>query len=383
MAGAFVSRRSALAAAALAALSPLITSYAQEARVYVFVMLALVISVGATVRATRRAEAQNRLLILGALGAFVAIWLHYTALSVVLPLTVWVATRPKLSVRQRAAFVAVSVIALATVMPLLVVQYHYTPNGGAINGPVNWNNLLAVIGTPFATRRDAVVGPPVDWRTIVGALVVLGAVLTLLLRPRKRVSERKLLVALGAVGVLALIAVDLTGKHILITRYTTITAPFLITAIVAACAQLPRSVASVLAVGAAAVAVAGIVEDHRSSGFYPPVKNAIAYVAAREQPGDFMISPGIPLVDVPLFYYDTRLMDPKLHYFGLTYGYLPQAFSFYKRIWIVDWPQAANNRSALAAIRPILQWFNFRAASVRVYSSSIPLGVVLAVPNRR
>src|SRR5438874_10677556 len=102
MAGAFVSRRPALAAAALAALSPLITSYAQETRVYVFLMLALVIAVGAAVRAAKRTEAQNRLLILGALAAFVAIWLHYIALSVVLPLLVWVEIRPNLRVRQRA-----------------------------------------------------------------------------------------------------------------------------------------------------------------------------------------------------------------------------------------------------------------------------------------
>lgn len=376
MARAFVGRRAALGAAALAAISPLITSYAQEARVYAFLMLVLVLAVGATVRATQRAEGSTRLLVAGALMAFVALWLHYTALSIVVPLAVWVATRSTLTVRQRTAFIGICVVGIATVMPLLLEQYHYTPNGGAINGPINWNNIISVVGTPFSTR----VGTPVDLRTVAGALVALGAVLAVLFAPRKVVREPVLLAALCAVGVLALIGVDLDGKHILITRYTTIIAPFLVVAVAAACVQLPRLAATGLAVVAVAVALAGVIDDHSTSGFYAPAKQVIDYIAPRERPGDFMITPGIPLTDVPLFYYDTRRLRPKLHYFGLTYGYLPAAFLVYKRIWIVDEPASATDRSALAAIRPILQWYGFRAASVRVFSTSIPLGVVLAEP---
>jgi 4-amino-4-deoxy-L-arabinose transferase-like glycosyltransferase len=376
MAGAFVARRFALGAAALAALSPLITSYAQEARVYVFLMLAVTISAGAAVRAVHRAEHSGRLLAVGALAAFLAIWFHYTALSVVIPLAVWVGTRSSLTVRQRVAFVGVCLLGIATVMPLLLEQYHYTPNGGAINGPINWNNVIAVVGTPFGTR----VGTPVDVRTVVAALAVLAAAFVVLFSPRKRVSDPRLLVALGAFGVLALIGLDITGKHILITRYTTIIAPFLVTSIAAACAQLPRPAAGVLAAAAAAVAIAGVVDDHSTSGFYPPAKDAIDYIAAREHPGDFMITPGIPLTDVPLFYYDTRRMRPKLHFFGLTYGYMPAAFSVYRRIWIIDQPAAATDAAAVAEVQPLLQWFNFRPTSVRVFSTSIPLGVVLAQP---
>jgi hypothetical protein len=143
-----------------------------------------------------------------------------------LPLLVWVGTRATLRRRQRAVFIAVCLAGVRTVMPVLLEQYHYNPIAGAIN----WNNILGVIGTPFATR----VGTPVDLRTIAGALVVIAAVLTLLLRARKRVAGRGLLVALGVFGVLALVVVDLTGKHILITRYTTIRAPLLLTAVAAA-----------------------------------------------------------------------------------------------------------------------------------------------------
>jgi uncharacterized membrane protein len=379
MASAFVERRVALGAATLAALSPLISSYAQETRVYVFLMLALVVSVGATVRATRRPERRNRLLAVGALAAFVAIWLHYTALSVVVPLVVWVAMRSTLSPRQRAAFIAVCVAGVATVMPLLLEQYHYTPNGGAINGPINWSTLVSVVGTPFGTR----VGTPVDLRTVAAALIDLAAVLVLLLHRRKLVREPGLLVALGAFGVLALIGIDLTGKHILITRYTTITAPFLVTAIAAACALLPRPGAVALAVPAVAISLWGVIHDHRPAGFYAPARQAIDYIAAREHPGDFMISPGYPITDVPIFYYDIRGMRPKLHYFGLTYGDIPMAFRTYKRIWIVDWPPRGTDASALAAIQPILQRFNYRASRVRVFTTSISLGVVLAVPASR
>jgi 4-amino-4-deoxy-L-arabinose transferase-like glycosyltransferase len=377
MAGAFVERRAALCAAALCAFSPLVLSYAQETRVYVFLMAACVVSVAATVRASQRTDGRIRLLALGAASAFVALWLHYTAISVVLPLIVWVGTRSTFSVRQRAAFIAPCLIAAGTLLPLLLEQYHYNPNGGAILGAVNFRNVASVVGTPFASR----VGTPVNVRTVVGALVVLAAVPAVLLSPRRRVAQRGLLVAVAIFGVLALIAVDLTGKHILITRYTTITAPFLATLIVAACVQLPRVAAAVLAIAAAVVALAGVIDNHSPRQFYAPVREVVEYIAPHQRPGDFMLSPGYPLTDTALFYYVTRRTHPKLHFFGLHDPGIAHAFRTYKRIWIVDNPPKATDASAVASVRRLLRRYRWHEVETRVYSTSLNLGLLLTLPD--
>ena len=379
MARAFVTRWVALGAAALCAISPLIQSYAQEARVYTFLMLALVIMVGATVRACQRVQGRTALLTLGAVMALLAMWLHYTAISVILPLAVWVATRSELSRRARGAFIAVCVVAVGTVMPLLLEQYSVFPNGGAIKGQINLNNAISVIGTPLGAR----VGTPVDVRTVAGAVVVLMAIAALLLRRRRPVAQRGLLVALGAVGVLGIFLLDLTGKHIMITRYTAVTAPFLATAIAAAFTQLPRVGAAALAAAAVTVSVAGLVDNHSRSGFWPPVKEAMAYVAPRERTGDYMLDPGVPITDVPIFYYvtHTHLLRPKPQLVGLRNPpRLADVFRRYKRIWIIDKPRSATPAAAERAVQPLLRRHHFRPVDVRVYDTSLALGVMLAVP---
>jgi hypothetical protein len=378
MAGAFVERRVALGAAALCAISPLIQSYAQETRVYIFLLLAAVIAVGATVRGCQQTDHRTALLTLGALCAFLSIWLHYIAVGMILPLAVWVATRSSLSWRQRGAFIAVCVVAVGSVLPLLLEQYSIFPNGGAIFGQINWNNAVSVIGTPFGTR----VGTPVDVRTVAGAIVVLVSLVVLLRWHRRPVAGRDLLVALGSVGIIGLFFLDLLGKHILITRYTVITAPFLAAAIAAACAQLPRTAAGTLAAAALAVSAAGLVDNHSRSGFYPPVKQAIEYIAPREQPGDFLLAPGFPLTDVTIFYYvtHTHLIRPKIHFFGLADPGIPDAFRRYKRIWIIDNPPSASRAAAVRSVQRLLHKYHRRAVDVRVYSTSLVLGVMLAVP---
>ncbi len=377
---AFVARWVALGAAALCAISPLIQSYAQETRVYIFLMLALVICVGSTVRACQRPERRTALLTLGAVSAFVSMWLHYTAIAVLLPLAVWVGTRPQVSRRARVAFIAACLLGVGTVLPLLLEQYSIFPNGGAINGQINWNNAISVIGTPFGYR----IGTPVDGETVGGALVVLFAIAALLLWRRRPVAERGLLVSLGAVGVLGIFFLDLLGKHIMITRYTAVTAPFLAIVIAAACAQLPRIGGVALAAAAVAVSAAGLVHNHSRSGFWPPVKEAMEYVAPRERPGDYMLDPGVPITDVPIFYYvtHTRLLRPKLQLVGLDNPpRLADVFRHYKRIWIIDKPGKATRAAALNSVSGLLRKHHFHAVSVRVYSTSLDLGVLLTVPD--
>jgi hypothetical protein len=84
--------------------------------------------------------------------AFLAIWLHYTAVSIVRPLLVWVGTRSTLRPRPRAVLIAVCLAALRTVLPVPLEQYHYNQDGRAIAGAINWNNILGVKSTPFGAR---------------------------------------------------------------------------------------------------------------------------------------------------------------------------------------------------------------------------------------
>jgi uncharacterized membrane protein len=379
MAKAFVGRRAALGAAALTAISPLIQSYAQETRVYIFLMLGVVVAVGASVRAVQQPERRTALLTVGALACFLSLWLHYTAVSVVFPLAVWVATRPELTRRARAWYVTACVAGFGTVLPLLLQQYSIFPNGGAIAGQINWNNAVSVIGTPFGTR----VGTPVNARSIIGALVMLFAVGTLLFSRRGQIRARWLLVALGVFGALGLFGLDLAGKSILITRYTAVIAPLLVTVIAAACTQLTRPGAAALATATIAVSAIGLLDNHSTSGFYPPARQVVDYVASRQQPGDFMLTPGFPLTDTAIFYYVTRRTHPKLHFLGLQDPAQRVIFHKYKRLWLVGNPPAATDAAALKFVQPLLRKYHWRALSVEVFDASIALGVVLAEPVRR
>ncbi len=380
MALAFVSRRAALGAAALAAISPLIQAYAQETRVYIFLMVALVVAVGATVRAVRKPDARVGLLVLGALASFVTIWLHYTAALVIFPLAVWVATRTELLRRERTGFIIAAVAGVASVMPLLLEQYGYFPNGGAISGGLNWSNSVSVIGTPFGLR----VGTPINLWSIAGAAIMVCAVVILLLSARrKEVFAPRLLAALAIVGVIALFALDLAGKHILITRYTAATAPFAVTAIAAACAILPRAAAVVLAGATVAASAAGLIVNHSPSGFYAPARQVVEYLAPRRQPRDVLITTGFPLADVPIFYYDTRLLRPKQRFIGLGDAHVPVPFRRRsRRIWIVDSPASATRAAAIAIVEPLLRAHRYRVANLRLYTTSITLAVMLVVPER-
>lgn len=380
MAAAFMDRTWALCAAGGTAISPLILSYAQEARVYSFLMLAVVVMVGATVRAVQRSDRRMPLLVLGAVVAFVSIWLHYTAVSVVLPLAVWVVTRTKLRRRQRAVFVLGGIAGLLTVLPVLLEQYKYNPNGGAITGNFNLRNVISVAGTPFGSR----VGTPIDFSTILAALVVIASVVVLLLSRGERVRERRLLAALGAFGVIALMGVDLLGNHILITRYTAVTAPFLVVVIVAASVELPRTAGVLLATAAAALAVAGVVYNHSRSSLYAPARQAVAYIARRERAGDYLFTPGVPLTDTPIFYYVTRRLHPKLDFVGLNdKGVVKTMFSRRGRIWIIEKVHSPTDAAAIAAVTPLLRSFRYHVAALHVYTTSITLATLLVVPNAR
>lgn len=96
-----------------------------------------------------------------------------------------------------------------------------------------------------------------------------------------------------------------------------------------------------------------------------------------------MLSPGFPLTDTPIFYYDTRRLRPKLHFIGLGEPAVPTVLKRRKRIWIVDHPASATRTAALGIVEPLLREYRYRATSVHFYTTSITLAVLLAIPRRR
>lgn len=377
MARAFLDRRGAVAAALLCALSPVVLEYAQQVRVYVFAMLAVTLAVGATVRGVRTPVNRGRLLVFGAGAAIVALWLHYTAALVVVPLCLWVAAQRTLPRLARASLVGGCAVAAAILAPLFLHTYRYVPNGVLGKAAsVTWTNVAHVAETPFSGRQSA----GVDALTIVGAAVTVLSALLLLAIPRaSSVSHRRLLVALASITPLALLLGAAVGKNVLIPRYSAVAAPFMITAIAAAVAMLPRLPAAALALAALVAACVGVAQSHSKRGFYPPTREAIQYIAAHEQPGQAMVSSGSLGVDVPLQYYGQRLR-PRLPFISRTQ--FPRALRSGGPLWITTWGTSKkyNDSAALKFAAFMLRRVGYRPQQLRSFTTSGTLQVLLAVP---
>src|SRR5579859_8136343 len=263
---AFADRPAALLTGALTALSPLVLTYAQQVRVYVFALLGLVLAVGLTARAVFEAPHRVRRLVLGGMAAVLALWLHYTAALVVVRLCVWLATRRELPRRFRAGFVGACLVGALIELPLFIHQDHYAPNGGiGATGALTGLNATRVLETPFDGRFIA----PVNALRIIGLLALAISVITLACA-RGRVRASRLLLALGITAPVVILILGAVGKDLVITRYTVVAAPMLLTAIAVAVSLLPRAAAAaVMALGATA-AIWGVIVTQRRAGFDPP-----------------------------------------------------------------------------------------------------------------
>lgn len=340
---AFVDRRSALIASGLCATSPLVLEYAQQARAYVWVMAAVAVAVGATVRG-------GRWLWLGAAAAVAALWLHYLALLVIVPLCVWL-------VRERGrgalTFLAACAAAQAALVPLMLDQFgEGAGTGGLAQGAFSVDSLGRVLGTPFDGRWAS----GLDWPQALGAAVTVIAVAAAWRRSR-------LLATLAAVPLLALTAAAVAGSDILLSRYATVAAPLLLVAIAAA----PRPILA----GAVVAAAGGLILSHGPSGRYAPVREAIAYVRAGYEPGDALSADANPAVAVPVAHYAGRLLSP-------VPELLPADAELDGRVWIVA--ETEEPSDPVRGAQPFLEPLRYRAEHGRCIETSTTVCVVLAVP---
>jgi hypothetical protein len=342
LARAFVPRIPALIAAALAAGSPLVLQYAQEVRAYIFVMLALALAVGATIRAAQPSQRTNRLLVLGAVASVVALWLHYAAVLVIAPLCVWLARRTTLSGRRRACFVSVCALAELLAIPLFVVQYH---NAGGLSGIARFNltNVLIVAGTPFDGRF--VVG--VTLARVIAVVVVAVALLRVWMRRDPQIREPRLLCALAVVPVAVVLLLGLAGKDVVTSRYTAVAAPLVFVVIAAAITSLDRIPAAVLGGAAIFAAAWGLVVSHSRAGFYTPAKQTMAFIATHRRPGDVVAFAARGGVQWPYELYGRQVLHPQPQYIepGSQELFL-QALRRRQRIWVITVTPARHTSPA-------------------------------------
>ena len=206
-----VSRRTGLIAAALAACSPLLIWYSQEARSYE--MLALLASVSLLAFAYARARPTPRWLAAWVIASALALATHYYAVLAVVPEAIWLLVTHR---RQRQVQVAFAVVGLCGLglIPLAISQ-HGTGKGNWIhNSP--FGRRLGQIVPQFAAGFD---GPAHGVFEPLAIAIVILALVLLVLRsapePRRGALVAGGLALAGFVLSLVLVAV---GFDDLLTR---------------------------------------------------------------------------------------------------------------------------------------------------------------------
>lgn len=371
-----VSERRAVAvgSAALAALSPFVLAYAQRTEEYVFAMLASTVAIAASIAASRaRSRAAGRWLAAGTGAAVLALWLHYTAGLVLLPLCAWVGTRPSLVVRQRAGFVSTIVVAGAILVPILVRQHEQFPtrSGVAASAKVTGTTLVQLLEVPFDGR--------VDGLRALGVAVTVAALAIAAVRGRKLLAEPALIFGI-AVGVpLAVIVLSLFGADLMLPRYVAVAVPVMIVAIATAVVSLPRVLAIVLAAALLACAIVGLVDNHRTRGFYMDARGVVRYIRAHERRGDRVLMPSSPGATLPLTYYGISALGAKE---AVTPAGVRLLLAHDRRLWlVVETHQNVRISQVESYERPQLTTLRYRIAGVHLFPASIPLAVVLVVPT--
>ena len=370
-------RRPAILAGLLAALSPLVLRYGQEARAYVFTMLAVTIAVAAATRAVDDRANGTRWLGVAVAGSVAAVWLHYTSLLVIVPLAGWVLTRQELSRRAKMVYSASLVAAQALVTPIMVSQFAADNPGAARFSRLTFANAIDVLGTPLDGRY-----PHEALLSGVGAVATLAA--CVVLAWRRRASRHGALMAALSVGpIAALFVVTLISEDVLLSRYSAVCAPLAIVAIATAAALVHHRAGVALVVVVAAFAAVGSLESHRTDSNHPDIGSAFDHAGASWRTGDvLLIAPtsAFDLVAAPLWtYYSERALPAAAEVIaGADSPRLQAAIRDRRRIWILREPPASRPRLARA-----LRRIGYRPVAPRSFRGIADVQILLGEPLRR
>jgi 4-amino-4-deoxy-L-arabinose transferase-like glycosyltransferase len=195
-------RAPALATCALAAVSPVLVWYSQEARAYVLLVLLGALSFLFFIRALQGGERRD--LVWWAVVSALALCAHYFAVFVVLAEVVWL-----LRSRVRGAVPAVACVAIvgAALLPLAIHQ--------ANQGHTSWISSIPLRTRAGDLLKEFVIGPsgsPTVALSILAGVLVAGALVLLALKggERERLDARPPLIV-GGVALLLPLALAIVG----------------------------------------------------------------------------------------------------------------------------------------------------------------------------
>ncbi len=364
-------RGAGLLAALLAAVSPLAVQYAQELRAYAFVMASVTVAAAAAIEAVRRPSGPGPWLTVSALASVASIWLHYTALLVIVPLLVFVYTAPELTRRVRRAYALSCAAALAIVAPLLILQLRAGHQGGvAPFAKPTATNLARVVGTPFDGRFV-----PHALTYVTGAIAVVVSVAWLAARPRVVGGhrEQRLVLAAAVAPPAVILAVTVLARllgrqsdYALISRYTAVAAPFMLVAIAATVTRLPRPAGVTLGAVVAVAVISGLSSTY--STLWPNLRSPFQAISRGYHPGDAVVLAGSVAEPGDADYYVARLRGrrPGAIVAPLTVR-RPRLPAAPKRLWVV------SDFGAQALASNLLARAGWRAAARHAYRPGIQL----------
>ncbi len=259
--------RAALAAAALAAVNPMLVWFSQEARAYALLALLGALSALLWLRALEEPRARGRLLAWGAAAAL-AIATHYYAAFLIAPQALWLALRAP-GWRQRTTLLALPALAGAALAPLALGQRE-NDTAGFITGS-ELLTRLAQLPKQFLVGYDAPLEPLLIAITALAALAGFAGLAARLSGrvdgpPAERADGARL-AGLAAAALALPVLAAIAGEDHLITRNVVFVLPLacaLAGAGLAAGLRIARRPA-LLALGAACAAgvvvVAGVARD--------------------------------------------------------------------------------------------------------------------------
>jgi mannosyltransferase len=317
-------------AALLAAVSPLLLLYAQQARVYALATLACAVATMAVLEAER--SGSWRWVAAGAVASALALSLHYFTLLVIAPLCAWAVLRRRLERRMLIVLCAIPGAVWLAWLPFALIQARDGRQAELGEyGTLTKGHAVRVLAAPFDDRYTTEVGPLKVAAAAVVAIALFWAIVRLGRPDRSAVG---LLVALVVISAVALALAALAGKELFHSRYMTFAAPYILVVVAAALVRAPRPVAAVGVGVLVAAAVAGIVGSNRRTGFYPDARGAVEAIRAQRRPGDVVVHAASLGTWYSVDYYAARLLrgTPVLSLFdGRTARVLAQR----RRVWLV------------------------------------------------
>jgi mannosyltransferase len=377
LAGLVASRRAALVAGLLAAISPLSLVYGQQVRAYIFAALFSTVAIAAAVTVQRRAGRQRRNWIaVGALAAAAALAFHYTALLTLVPLFWWCFRRSGWSRRSAGLFAAPAGIVALALVPLAGHQLNQGHEKGiAAAASFTAPHLIRVLAAPFDWRAETSNG----W-TLLGLVALVAAAVVLWRRRETLAAElRWLVVPAALVTPVVLVALTAAGSNSMISRYSVVSAPLVIVALAAAADLAAPRLQLVIVALAAAAALGNTLPSHSADGYYPDMRAAFRAMADGWQAGDRIALAGYPNIGPNAGYYAGRLLPPNTYPIGEgDRAALGRAVKQRSRLWLLS-----SNVASGPVLSGTAASVGYRLVRVTTLPARTPLQLVLMAPPPR